>query len=447
MGCAKKTLIISLSAVIILLYAYKLAPHEIEKTSLNLTETKFTAVAEDGYKVVGVIVFSPEGMSAAYVAQKGNKQFVVVSSKTGDKIADKKGRAYDQVSEIVFSPDSRRVAYAARKGEKMFVVVDGKEGKPYDSAASLVFSPDSSMVAYEAKKQGKWFIVINDKESRGCDMHYMPPIFSSDSKLATYIEQHYEKGKTVRVVSSIDMKDRKIGKEYDWIGSVAFSPDGSQVAYAAGRKEKFFVVSGGFAGGDEKESLAYDIPPGHIAFSPDSRKLAYFAEKGEKYFLVVDGKETGLKYPMDYPPVFSPDGSKFALVLRDEAGMQFVSLENKSYPVYEGISRPVFNTDGTAAAYAARQGNEWHLVVDDKRGSAFDMAVTPVFSPDGSRIAYRARKNEKRFIVIADNKANTIKELSAYDMVWQPVFTPDGKSIAYGVKDGQELWWKVETVN
>lgn len=282
MGCAKKTLIISLSAVIILLYAYKLAPHEIEKTSLNLTETRFAAVAEDGYKVVGVIVFSPEGMSAAYVAQKEGKQFVVIKSALDAKVTETKGRAYDQVLEIAFSPDSRRVAYAAKKGEKMFVVVDGKEGKPYDSAASLVFSPDSSMVAYEAKKQGKWFIVINDKESRGADMHSMPPIFSSDSKLATYIEQHYEKGKTVRVVSSVDMKDRKIGKEYDWIGSVAFSSDGSRVAYAAGREGKFFVNSGGFAGGDEKGSPAYDIPPVHIAFSPDNRKLAYFAQKRKR---------------------------------------------------------------------------------------------------------------------------------------------------------------------
>lgn len=422
------------------------SPPEPEKGPLNLTESRFAAVSEDLYKI-GLVVFSPDGMKAAYAAQKGQRQFVVVVSREEARIKTKKGRPYEGVSDIVFSPDGQRIAYIARRKGKSFIVLDGLEGRPYDDAANPVFSPDNRHVAYEAKRDGKWFMVADANESLGADMHYMPPVFSPDSKLITYIEQHYAEKKTFRVVSDISMKDRKVGREYDHIGAVAFSPDGSRVAYVASRDGKVFVVTGSFSGEDETESPAYDESPGFIAFSPDGRRVAYYARKNQKNYLVIDGKESLLKYPMVLPPVFSPDGSRIALVLLNkEKGMQFVKVGNREYPLYDRITNITFSHDGLKVVYVAREWNQAYIVVNDKKGPVYDMVVSPVFSPDGSKMAYRARKNEKRFIVIADRDGNTIKELPSYDLVWQPVFSPDGRFIAYGaaIQAGQEIWWKVE---
>ena len=73
-----------------------------------------------------------------------------------------------------------------------------------------------------------------------------------------------------------------------------------------------------------------------------------------------------------------------------------------------------------------------------------DWFSVSMFSPDGKFIVYRARKAGKRFVVVADTNGKTIRRHPSYEQVFQPVFTDDGKSVAYGVKDGNELWWKVE---
>ncbi len=68
------------------------------------------------------------------------------------------------------SPDSKRVAYVAEGGDKRFVVVDGEEGKQYDGISNLIFSPDSKRVAYVAKAYDKDFMVVDGEEGKQCDV-------------------------------------------------------------------------------------------------------------------------------------------------------------------------------------------------------------------------------------------------------------------------------------
>ncbi|MCS7188072.1 MAG: hypothetical protein RMK89_14145, partial [Armatimonadota bacterium] len=54
------------------------------------------------------------------------------------------GKEYDGIGagSLIFSPDSKRFAYVAVRGEKQFVVVDGVEGEEYDGflrGSKLVF--------------------------------------------------------------------------------------------------------------------------------------------------------------------------------------------------------------------------------------------------------------------------------------------------------------------
>jgi Tol biopolymer transport system component len=84
------------------------------------------------------------------------------------------------------------------------------------------------------------------------------------------------------------------------------------------------------------------------------------------------------------------------------------------------------------------------IVVDGKEGPFFERVVTPHFSPDGKFLVYRARQDNKRFVVVADPSGKIIKRLPSYERVFDTTFTEDGASVAYGVKDGNQIMWKVE---
>jgi len=93
---------------------------------------------------------SPDGAHAAYRAVKGGKWRVVRDGK--------EGAAYEATSALFFSPDSKRLAYIAQKDDKEFVVVvDGKEKPGYSGVVkdSVLFSPDSSRLGYVAIEREK----------------------------------------------------------------------------------------------------------------------------------------------------------------------------------------------------------------------------------------------------------------------------------------------------
>jgi len=62
------------------------------------------------------------------------------------------GVKYDAISAPIFSPDSRRLAYGGLRGNKQFVVVDGKEGEKYDGFQLL----SSVLTARKRYIKQKW---------------------------------------------------------------------------------------------------------------------------------------------------------------------------------------------------------------------------------------------------------------------------------------------------
>lgn len=410
-------------------------PAKQEKADMNLQSTRL-AVIPAGQEPEELYI-SDDGRHLAYIVKHEGNSILVLDGK--------EGKSFKNISRIVFSPDCKSVAFKATDQGKQSVVVNGKSEKIYESVGTLQFTPDGRVV-YEAMLNKKWFIVAGKRESPVFDMPFEMPMISPDGNKMAYIEQHFDIKKSNLVVSTLDMKKRTKGKDYDAITRIKASKTNSRFAYIVVRNSKQAVVSAGFTDTDiltESEGATFDQIL-TLDISDDGKHLAYLARRDKTVLLVKDGVELPFpEHEMRSQTLIGKDGRTFNAGVTK--GRFFTVMDGKSYGnSYDGIKDPVFSTDGSRFAFVARNGDKHHVDINGSSTPQFDMVVAPQFSPDGSRLIYRARQDGKRFVVIADAKGNTIEKQPDYDMVWQPVITPDGKSIAYCVKTGSELWWKVE---
>jgi Tol biopolymer transport system component len=182
-------------------------------------------VTEGGeYDAVSHLVFSIDGASLAYIAERGKYHYLILDGKeqrinksgikqllvspnrkgVGIIFGEQKGemfsqvvpsgiaeKYYDEVSDLTYSKDGVQHAYLARKGENWFVVINGSEGPTFDKIVSPLFSPDGRKFVYRARKDGKRFVVVAD--SRGKTVRQHPayeqvflPVFSPDGKSVAY---------------------------------------------------------------------------------------------------------------------------------------------------------------------------------------------------------------------------------------------------------------------
>ena len=91
------------------------------------------------------LAFSSDGRRAAYVANQGGREFVVVDGVEGQQ--------YDDIDDLQFTADGRHVVFAARRGGKSLVVVDGVEGREYDSFVPVGSSEGSRLLSIEGNRQ------------------------------------------------------------------------------------------------------------------------------------------------------------------------------------------------------------------------------------------------------------------------------------------------------
>lgn len=385
------------------------------------------------------VVFSESGTGVAYVANKGGRAQVVHNQS--------RGKEYSAVGSITLTPDGRRIAYGALADGKWRMVVDGKEGRPYDMMLSPVFSPDGQHVAYQAKEGEKWYIVVDNTPNEGTIASYTAPEFSSDSTLIAYVEAAASNDKMRLIVSDLTFGKQSV----KWsIGDLLFTTNRGKTRIAAAQVvgNKLRIIDFDFATPDVvHEGRLYDVIE-QLKLSDDGVSMVYCALKGRKRLIVLDNREE--PFPdgrLPELPVIRHDKKGVGVLLvsqnRISLHQSFINSKEKgkSYDEAAGLT---YSKDGSYA-YAARNGNNWLIVVNGTEGPAFDRVVGPLFSPDGKRIAYRAKKDGKRFVVVADKSGKTIRQYPSYEQVFDVKFTVDGK-IAYGVKDGKRLAWKVESL-
>lgn len=206
-------------------------------------------------------------------------------------------------------------------------------------------------------------------------------------------------------------------------GTPFASPDRNHWAGIALQEGKSRVMLNGHLGRRYERVAA-------LRFSPDSMKVAYIAQEGDAFFVCVNQDRHPSFYLIDPQQgiVFSNDSMNMAYVALTDKNAWCVVKNGKSGPVWEEIKHLTFSPDGSRMAYAGREKNQWHLVEGDKRGPGHSLILHVAFSPDSKSLAYIARSKDGAFMVLND------KPQGVYDSVpGVPLFSPTGERFAYSV--------------
>jgi len=401
-------------------------------------------VVPQGYQLdTANIVFTADGSKVAFRVMQGEKVRVLF----GDMVS----KPYGHVRHVAISPDGRYVAHNGTpepKGHEheQYLVVNGVETGPFTTVCNPTFTPDSGKVIFEAEHGGKWHhalavigATVIAAETGGADIHRMLPVISPDGRLVVSIQQQSEAKKSVRLVSTVEMREVR-RREYDSITDIAYSADRLRTAYVARRRGETFVVTSSFAGGDEREGAPFDAIYG-LVISDDGAHVAYSALRGEKYLHLIDARESPAAFFCEGLPVFSRDGR--SVVYRAIVdGKSFIAFAGRMISGYDDVSKPALSADGSILAFVGETQGQWRINVNGKETPAYDHVDSLQFTPGDKYLAFRAQKDGNCRMVIVDLQGKVLHEGPQFVEIWKPSFDEAGR-LGYGALAGNEIWWKV----
>jgi hypothetical protein len=320
-------------------------------------------------------------------------------------------------------------------------------GPAFGPGVVYTLSPQGMHVATAHGRDGKTLVTVD-----GVDGPLMDRIF--DSAAFGIVVKISEDGYYNRT-------------EQKWTGPVKFSPNGKRHAYAGQIGPATVVFLDGkevFRGTNVVESLH---------FSPDSKHLFFLqrtTDSYQSYRLVMDGQPVTTAFEPATLPVFSADGSRWALSAgRPKMWTVKQLIVDGKDPGYVG-EKPQFTPDGKHLVCIAGQMPKFTLLVDGKEmvsGQGIDkFVISPtgdigaivmpgtdgrkklflngkpvvddatdvVFSPDGKRLAAICALNRKAWVVLDGEKQ---KE---YWPIQSVAFTPDSSKCVYVAGIGEKSY-------
>jgi hypothetical protein len=266
----------------------------------------------------GEVVFSADGERAAYIL-RDEDQFAVVLL---DKQRPLRDESFTEVGTPVFSADGAQLAYVASRAitgrRRGLVSVGGGLGRSYT---------DEKPEAGERPKQS--FLVVGSRTDPTADL-IVWRIYSPAGTAAGYLADRGTQKAPIKEFVSLESRLANpktpvalLGPETQtvraettqWLGPVAFSPDGQRLALPATCGDVQFMVYGTLNDADFGRGPALE-EVGPATFSPDGRSLLYTAKKTRLTYLLVNESLYG---PFDavYPPVrFDADAHAWAANVR-----------------------------------------------------------------------------------------------------------------------------------
>jgi hypothetical protein len=281
---------------------------------------------------------------------------------------------FDDLADVTVSPDGSALAYVGR-GPGYTVMVRGRKPAEFEGVHAIAWTPDGrGVVALGRAKvcqQHACWCISRGQECVHEDGLTPGPWALSPDGLRIAIARH----RAVRDNGYQPGRDDRFWVTYGALrgpevlavrSGPVLDARGSHVAYAA-------VTDGGgvrvFRDAQPVSDPFQQV--GAIAFSSDGTHLAWAARAGGRFRVFVDGVP-GPEHDWAQDLSFDPAGKQIAYAARDQSdGPWHVVAGKVSGPAYEWIGPLRWSSDGKRVAYAARIGREvwWKVLAMPLPGS------------------------------------------------------------------------------
>jgi TolB protein len=214
------------------------------------------------------------------------------------------------------------------------------------------------------------------------------------------------------------------------------------------------------ANGENRRHLEGTNGSGPLAWSPDGTQIAYRGYmpdfRGEVFVVDVDGGEPRNLSNHEFDDgtwlAWSLDGARIAFTsTREPDGIYAVTLDGTTEYLSEGldiVEEPAWSPDGMSLVCRVQLDEQWDVyLIPLNGGDPINLTNDPaydggaVWSPDGSRLAFlstRIDDNARIFVMDADGgNLHTLEDWPPDDPAYDvgndaiPMWSPDGSSIVF----------------
>ena len=420
------------------------------------------------------IAFSPDGSRLAVATSIGIWFYDV---ETFDEIA-LLAEPEEDATAVAFSPDGTKIVSGSGRlwtgALKLWDVKTGRNIATFQrgkgGVTSVAFSPDGTKIAgagslwdVETRQQLDTFqnngladvtFSPNGRILAGTGIKTFPSTSVNDVTTFAGVVKLYSVATEQILNTLIATRRTKLRERRERVTSIAFSPDSTKMASAAGHNVKLWDVETG-------ENIAtFQVERGSvnsIVFSPDSTKIAVGAEEGAKLLDILTGKHTDLLgVRWNRSVAFSPDGKMLASASWAGISLWEVST-GKSLNALQRHSQHgnavTFSPDGVTLASTSWSGTEiWEIATGQRittLGQPPNFASSLAYSPDGTRLvtgSYNMKSTEhtvKLWDVSTGENLSTLQGHTGF--VTTVAYSHDGTKIASGSEDKTVKVWAVET--
>jgi WD40 repeat protein len=400
------------------------------------------------------VAFSPDGKDLARSSSDNTVRLWEVA--TGNEIRRFQGHE-DSVWSVAFSPDGKDLASASFDNSvRLWEVATGNEIRRFkgheSSFWSAAFSPDGRVLASSSLDDTVrlWEVATGTEIRRfqGHKYSVLSAAFSPDGRALSSTSED----------NSVRLWEVATGNEIRRFqghkNPVAFSPDGNALASASeDNTVRLWEVA---TGNEIRRFRGHENPLLSVAFSPDGKDLASSSGNSVRLWKVANGNEIRRFRGHEYSVVsvaFSPDGKALASASRDDTVRLWEVATGNEIRRFQGHENPLlsvaFSPDGKALASSSEDHTVrlWEVATGNeiRRFQGHEHSgLSVAFSPDGKDLASTSSDNTVRLWEVATG--NEIRRFQGHEQsVWSVAFSPDGKTLASGSEDNTIRLWEVAT--